>query len=95
MNTRVEQTRVRVVMHMDDPFTKLEVINEKGQRLHHPGFTIPRSCIPPHLRKIGSQFFLRRRVPIYEEGRLPTYEELVNGQMCDPEYSVIAIGPGT
>jgi hypothetical protein len=76
MQAHRKRFRVRVVVHKNDAFTMLDVINEDGDRLHYPAIEIPRSTFPFHLRPVGSRFFLERRSDWYES-------------QSDPEYAVI------
>ena len=63
---------MQVIHHLDNRYTMLEAINERGDRLLSPKFNVPTEVIPFHLRRIGSRFMLQyRMMPFDVQASLP------------------------
>jgi hypothetical protein len=60
MTRRPFREPVRVLFHLSDGYTKVSVERSEGQGMADGGimWDIPTKLIPPHLKGIGSRFFL-------------------------------------
>ena len=59
MKTNWHEDWARVVLHLNDGYTQVEITDEAGQRLYMTPFDIPTKVIPVDLRPLGSRFRLR------------------------------------
>jgi len=59
MRFTAQEHWVRVSLHLNGGFLRVEITDEFGERLNMPTFDLATVRIPAHLRSIGSRFLIR------------------------------------